>query len=255
MYIPRESLIHSLDPRLKLLGFMGMIISIFAVRGWYGYLTAFLGLIFLIVLSGVALTYLLRSVKSIWFLLFLAFSFQLFSGYGRVLLRAGPFVIHDEGLKMAVEVSLRLVFVVLSASLMTNTTSPIELADALENLVGKIPGMRSRAHELAMIVAISIRFIPVLAEEATHIIHAQLSRGAPIDDRKLSGRIKGMVSIVIPLIISSLRRADEIALAMEARGYRGWQGRTKFRELRWKRRDTVFAFFFVIMMLCILSVP
>jgi len=232
-----------------------MIISIFAVRGWHGYLTAFLALFFLILISRVEPTYLLRSIKSIWFLLLLAVVFQLFSGYGRVLLKVGPLTIYDEGLKMAIEVSLRLVFVVLSASLMTNTTSPIELADALENLVGKLPGMRSRAHELAMIVAISIRFIPVLAEEATHIIHSQISRGAPIDDRKLSGRIKGMISIVIPLIISSLRRADEIALAMEARGYRGWQGRTRFRELRWKKKDTVFTIFFILVIVSTLYVP
>lgn len=218
-----------------------MIITIFAVRSAHGYFVMYAFLFVLIILSKVSPRFLLRSVKSIWFLILLAGVFQLFSGYGRVLFEFGPFAVHAGSVFLAIEVVSRLIFVVLCASLVTVTTSPIELSDAVESLMGKLPGMKRFAHELAMVMSISIRFVPVMAEEAENILKAQTSRGAPIDDRKFTGKLKGILSVAIPLIVLSLRRAEEIALAMEARGYRGWEGRTRFRELRWKVKDTVFA--------------
>lgn len=205
----------------------------------YFVIYAFLGV--LVFLSKISTRFLLRSVKSIWFLILLAGVFQLFSGYGEVLFKLGPLIVHSEGLFLALEVISRLVFVVICASLMTLTTSPIELSDAVEDLFGRVPGMRRFAHELALVISISIRFVPVMAEEAENILKAQASRGAPIDDRRFTGKLRGILSVAIPLIVLSLKRAEEIALAMEARGYKGWQGRTRFRELEWKVSDSVFA--------------
>lgn len=207
----------------------------------YGYFVIYTFLGVLVFFSKISARFLLRSVKSIWFLILLAGVFQLFSGYGEILFKLGPFVVHSEGLLSALEVVSRIVFIAICASLMTLTTSPIELSDAVEDLFGRVPGMKRFAHEVALVISISMRFVPVMAEEAENILKAQASRGAPIDDRRFTGKLRGIVSVVIPLIVLSLRRAEEIALAMEARGYRGWQGRTRFRELEWKVSDTIFA--------------
>lgn len=241
-YIPRESAVHRLDPRSKIAAVTILMVAIFAVRDFGGYalLTAFL--LAVIGLSQIPLGYVLRGLRPILFLLALTVILNMFfSGVsgGTVAFRLGPLVATREGIMRALFIGYRLIELVAVTSLLTFTTSPVELTDGIERILRPFRRLGVPAHELAMMMTIALRFIPTLLEETEKIMKAQMARGAVFDRGGALRRARALVPVLVPLFVSAFRRADELALAMEARCYRGGEQRTRMKELRFARRDGV----------------
>jgi len=244
-YVEKRSFMHNLDPRVKLLGLFVLAGFAFSINSVFDIISMSVYTVILMMLSGLSLKYYLKSMKSIWFLVLFAFVMQLFSYEGTPVFSFWFITITDKALFNSMVVTFRLLFAILISTVLTLTTSPTSLAHAMEDILKWFFVPKSFAHELSMVMTIAIRFIPVMANEADRIIKAQMSRGANFDDRKISGKIKGIVSIIIPLLISAMRRADDLSIAMEARGYHGWEGRTRFKVFSWKFSDTFFLFTFI----------
>lgn len=251
-FLSNKSLIHSLDPRTKILSLVFLIVATFFVNELWGYLWIFSYLIALIVLAKIPFTYMLKWIRSIWFLIFIGAFFQLFTNQGKVVFEIGSFMITDNGIWMAIYISVRLVIVILLAAVLTLTTSPISLTNGLEKLLNMFFIPPRISHEFSMTIAIALRFIPTISEEAERIIKAQMARGVKFEEKSLVKKIRSLLSIIIPLLLSSLRRAEELAIAMEARCYKGYKGRTKYRELRYQKLD--FWFYFVSFFVATLSI-
>ncbi|MGH2348226.1 MAG: energy-coupling factor transporter transmembrane component T family protein [bacterium] len=241
-YIPRDSPVHRLDPRTKIAAVTLMMVAIFVVPDFFGYALLALFLLGVVLASQIPMGYLLRALRPILFLLILTVVLNVFfSGIqgGTVLFRLGPAVVTKEALLRAMFVGLRLIGLVIVTSLLTYTTSPVELTDGLERLLRPFRRIGVPAHELAMMMTIALRFIPTLLQETEKIMKAQMARGAEFDRGGILRRARAMVPILVPLFVSAFRRADELALAMEARCYRGGEGRTRMKELRFAPRDAV----------------
>ena len=236
-YYPVDSVIHRLDPRTKLLGTLLFIISLFCMDSPWGYGLAALFLAMTIRLSKVPLKFMVRGLKAVLVLLLISVSFNLFLTPGREIFRLGFLKITWEGLRTAVFMAVRLIFLVLGSSVMTLTTTPNELTDGLEKGLGFLKKVGVPVHEVAMMMSIALRFIPILIEEADKIMKAQMARGADFESGNIVQRAKSMVPLLVPLFISAFRRATDLAMAMEARCYRGGEGRTKMKPLRYHRRD------------------
>ncbi|HIX53061.1 MAG TPA: energy-coupling factor transporter transmembrane protein EcfT [Candidatus Lachnoclostridium stercoripullorum] len=236
-YYPVDSVIHRLDPRTKLLGTLLFIISLFCMDSAWGYGLAALFLAVTIRLSKVPLKFMVRGLKAVLVLLLISVSFNLFLTPGREIFRLGFLKITWEGLRTAVFMAVRLIFLVLGSSVMTLTTTPNELTDGLEKGLGFLKKVGVPVHEVAMMMSIALRFIPILIEEADKIMKAQMARGADFESGNIVQRAKSMVPLLVPLFISAFRRATDLAMAMEARCYRGGEGRTKMKPLRYHRRD------------------
>lgn len=241
-YIPRESAVHHLDPRTKIAAVTLLMVAIFVVRDFTGYalLTAFL--LAVIGASQIPLGYVLRGLRPILFLLLLTVILNMFfSGVrdGTVVFRLGPLVATREGIMRALFIGYRLIALVAVTSLLTFTTSPVELTDGIERILRPFRRVGVPAHELAMMMTIALRFIPTLLEETEKIMKAQMARGAVFDRGGALRRARALVPVLVPLFVSAFRRADELALAMEARCYRGGEQRTRMKELRFARRDRV----------------
>ena len=256
-YYPVESPVHRLDPRVKLLSVVLYIVGIFFIQKFIGFAVVALFLLVAIACSRVPLMKVLRSVRAVLFLvLFTAIISVLFySGGGEEPLWAwGIIKIYKGGLLSAARMALRLVFLVLGTSLLTLTTTPVELTDGLESLLKPLALIKLPVHELAIIMSIALRLIPTLTEETEKIMNAQKARCADFDTGNIFKRAKSLIPILIPLFVSSFRRADELADAMDSRCYRGAKGRTRMRVLKLRFRDFVAAFvmlalFFVILVL------
>ncbi|WP_121514590.1 MULTISPECIES: energy-coupling factor transporter transmembrane protein EcfT [unclassified Petrotoga] len=253
-YVELDSLMHSLDPRGKLLGLFVLAGFAFSINSFYDVLIMSSYTLVLMLLSKLSLKYYMKSLKSIWFIVIFAFIIQLFTIGGNTLFSIGFIRITDTGLFNAAIITFRILFAVLLSSVLTLTTSPTSLAHALEDVLRWFFVPKRFAHEISMVMTIAIRFIPVIANEADRIMKAQLSRGANFDDRKFSGRIRGAISIIIPLLVSALRRAEDLSIAMEARGYNGWEGRTRFKQFNWKIKDTVFLISFSLVCFTIIFI-
>jgi energy-coupling factor transport system permease protein len=241
-YIPRDSPVHRLDPRTKIAAVTLMMVAIFVVPDFFGYALLALFLLGVVLASRIPMGYILRALRPILFLLILTVILNVFfSGIqgGTVLVRLGPAVVTREALLRAMFVGSRLIGLVLVTSLLTYTTSPVELTDGLERLLRPFRRIGVPAHELAMMMTIALRFIPTLLQETEKIMKAQMARGAEFDRGGILRRARAMVPILVPLFVSAFRRADELALAMEARCYRGGEGRTRLRQLRFAPRDAV----------------
>ncbi len=237
-YYPGESFIHRLDPRTKLVFVFVMVVLIFLFSTWYGYALMFAVLAASIIASGINFRYLLKGLKPLWFIIAFTFVLNLlFTNTGKVLFEIGRFKLTTDGLVLAAELVARLVFLIMMTTLMTYTTSPIQLTDAIERLFKPLKKIGFPVHELAMMMTIAIRFIPTLIEETDKIMKAQMARGAEFDSKNLFKRAAGMVPLLVPLFVSAFRRADELAFAMEARCYRGGEGRTKMKVLVMAGRD------------------
>ncbi len=236
-YYPVDSVIHRLDPRTKLLGTLLFIISLFCMDSAWGYGLAALFLAMTIRLSKVPLKFMVRGLKAVLVLLLISVSFNLFLTPGREIFRLGFLKITWEGMRTAVFMAVRLIFLVLGSSVMTLTTTPNELTDGLEKGLGFLKKVGVPVHEVAMMMSIALRFIPILIEEADKIMKAQMARGADFESGNIVQRAKSMVPLLVPLFISAFRRATDLAMAMEARCYRGGEGRTKMKPLRYHRRD------------------
>ncbi|WP_270421455.1 energy-coupling factor transporter transmembrane component T family protein [Acidaminococcus massiliensis] len=238
-YYPGNSCIHQLDPRTKILAVLFYMVMVFLAASPLSY-----GILIGFIVLGAALAklpagLLLRSIKPLWIIILLTMVIHFVTDPGEVLWQWKFLTITKEGIVLGVKMSLRLVLLLLVSSLMTFTTSPIVLTDGIESLLRPFKKIGVPAHELAMMMTIALRFIPTLLEETDRIMKAQMSRGADFSSGNIMKRAKNMLPILIPLFISSFRRADELALAMEARCYRGGEGRTRMHELVYGKGDAL----------------
>ena len=241
-YFPGNSPIHRLDPRSKILLMLLYIVIVFLVKSPWLFLLPAAFVCLVILLSQVPVSYVLRSLKPLRFLLLFMFVINLFFTPGETtLLSFWIITITKEALLQALYISLRLILLVAGTSLMTLTTSPVSLTDGLERLMSPFARFRFPAHELAMMMTIALRFIPTLMEEADKIQKAQMARGADFESGNLIARAKSMIPILVPLFVSAFRRADELAMAMESRCYHGGEGRTRMHVLRFSPADGVAA--------------
>lgn len=239
-YYPVDSKIHRLDPRVKILISFLYLISLFIVENIrvFGLVTIFLMTI--IKMSKVPANYILRGLKPIFLIIIFAFTINLFMTPGDPMFTYGFLTITLQGVYQATFMVLRLVFLIIGTSLLTLTTSPIALTDGIEHLLNPYKKIGLPAHELAMMMTIALRFIPTLLTETDKIMKAQMARGADFESGNVFNRAKALIPLLVPLFISAFRRADELAMAMEARCYRGGENRTRMKVLKYQSGD-VFA--------------
>lgn len=236
-YYQTESVIHRLDPRVKLIATIVFIISLFLVDSFPGYLIAGLFLALSIRLSRVPFKFMVKGMKAILFLLIFTVIFNLFLTPGQPLISVWRLTITREGLATAVKMAIRLSFLIIGSSVMTLTTTPNNLTDGMESLMKPLRRFRVPVHEIAMMMSIALRFIPILLEETDKIMKAQMARGADFENGNLLQRAKNLIPLLVPLFISAFRRADDLAMAMEARCYHGGENRTQMKPLIYQRRD------------------
>lgn len=243
-----------MDPRVKLFATFAYIISLFIVKNLIGYLLAALFLIIAIILCKVPFKFMVRGMKAIVFLLLIAVIFNLFLTPGEVIFQYWKIKISKEGITTALQMAARLSFLVLGSSIMTLTTTPNNLTDGLESSLKMLKLVRFPVHEIAMMMSIALRFIPILLEETDKIMKAQMARGADFESGNLIAKTKSLVPLLVPLFISAFRRANDLAMAMEARCYRGGDNRTKMKPLKYQGRD-IAGYLIVLsyLALCILS--
>lgn len=236
-YYPANSILHRLDPRIKLIGTMVFIVSLFIFNSFIGYVIAGGFLLGTIKLSKVPIKFIIKGLKAVVILLLFTLVFNLFLTPGNPVFEWEFITITDKGIESAVFMGIRLIFLILGSSLMTLTTTPNQLTDGLESLLGPLKGIHVPVHEIAMMMSIALRFIPILLEETDKIMKAQQARGADFESGNILKRAKAMIPILVPLFVSAFRRAGDLAMAMEARCYRGGEGRTKMKPLKYKKRD------------------
>lgn len=239
-YYQAESVIHRLDPRVKLLTTLVYLISLFMAGGPIGYGVATVFLVVVIMLSKVPVSYVLRGLRTIVFVLaFSGLFIVLFTKGETVLAKFWIFSISKEGIFRAIEMVYRMLLLMIGSSVMTLTTTPTDLADGLEKAFSPLTKIKVPVHEMAMMISIAFRFIPILLEETDKIMKAQIARGADFETGGLIKKAKGLIPLLVPLIISSIKRALDLATAMEARCYRGGEGRTKMKPLKYKKTDFI----------------
>lgn len=236
-YYQTDSIVHRLDPRVKIAATLVFICSLFVVNQAAGYIVAVLFLAAAIRLSHVPFRFMMRGMRAILFLLLITFFFNLFLTPGEAVVHVWKLTITREGISLAVKMAVRLSLLIIGSSVMTLTTTPNNLTDGLEKMLKPLQKLRVPVHEVAMTMSIALRFIPILLEETDKIMKAQMARGASFDEGNLIQKAKSMVPLLVPLFISAFRRANDLAMAMEARCYRGGEGRTKMKPLQYKRRD------------------
>ena len=247
-FFPGNSILHRLDPRTKILCLFTLMIVIFAAQGWAAYLSLTILTATLIFISKVPPLTVLKSIKPLAWIILFTLLIHFVSHDGEVLAKFYVFKVTTEGIVYGVQISLRLMLLIALSSLLTFTTSPLKLTDATEKLLSPLKKVGIPSHELAMMMTIAIRFVPTLIEETDKIIKAQKSRGLDFESGGVIKRLRAMVPILVPLFLSSFRRADDLAMAMEARCYRGGEGRTHMKQLRLKNLDLCAAA--VVILIC-----
>lgn len=248
-FFPGNSILHRLDPRTKIILLFVMMILIFVAEGIWAYLFLTVGTTAVIFLSKVPLSTVLKSLKPVLWIILFTFAIHLVSHEGETIAKIFVFKITDEGIKFGVFISLRLILLITLSSLLTFTTSPVQLTDAMEKILSPLSKFGVPSHEIAMMMTIALRFIPTLIEETDKIIKAQKSRGVDFESGNILNRLKNFVPILVPLFLSSFRRADDLAMAMEARCYRGGEGRTHMKKLKFMQKD--FISFAVAVLICL----
>ncbi len=239
-YYPAKSILHSLDPRTKLVATLLYLISLFLFDGFVGYIVATIFLVSIIKMSKVPFSFIVKGLKPVIMLLMITVLFNLFlTKSGEVLFSFWILTVTAGGLRTAVFMALRLVYLILGSSLMTFTTTPNELTDGIEELLRPLRKIHVPVHEIAMMMSIALRFIPILLEETDKIMKAQIARGADFESGNIIQRAKSMIPILVPLFVSAFRRANDLAMAMEARCYNGGEGRTKMKPLHYEQRDWI----------------
>ena len=252
-YYPGNSFIHRLDPRTKILSTLLLIVAVFLANTAIGYAALCAMVLFIILVSGLPFMLVLKSVKPLLFIIVLTLVLHAVMGQGEHVLYQWKFIrVTEEGLQLGVQMAMRLILLLMISSILTFTTSPIVLTDGIEALLRPFRVIGVPAHELAMMMTIALRFIPTLMEETDRIIKAQTARGADFSGGNLLVRAKNMLPILVPLFISAFRRADDLAVAMEARCYRGGEGRTRMHQLAYRPGD-VMAFVFAFAMIGLLA--
>ena len=238
-YYPTGSVIHRLDPRVKLFGTILYIITLFIAKNPVVYALAAVFLFVCIRISRVPVKYILRGLKAIMIILVISVCFNIFLTDGHVIFKIWKLKVTYEGLVQAAYMGIRLVFLIMGSSLMTLTTTPNDLTDGMEKGLRFLKVIKVPVHEIAMMMSIALRFIPILMDETDKIMKAQSARGADFEHGNFFKRIKAMIPILVPLFVSAIRRAFDLATAMEARCYRGGNGRTKMKPLKYDKKDGI----------------
>ncbi len=231
-YLPGSSLLHRLDPRVKLLSLLILITALFLVKTFFGFFLLALFIMVIFAVSRLPWRYFLRGLRPVLYIIIFTLALHfLFTKGGVVYWRLGPLTVEEAGVFMGTFMTLRLVLLVVTTLLVTLTTSPIAFADGIEFMLRPFRRIGIPAHEIAMMMTIALRFIPTLMEESDKIRKAQMARGADFETGNIFKRARSMVPLLVPLFVSAFRRADDLAVAMEARCYRGGENRTRMREL------------------------
>lgn len=238
-YVKGDSILHRLDPRTKIFGMLAIMVALFVVNQWFGLVYAGVVVMAILLASKVPLKFYFKGIRPLLFILVFTALIQIFFTPGTVLWQWKFLHITTEGIRMAVFLCVRLILLVMTTSVLTLTTTPIVLTDAVENLLSPFKRIGVPAHELAMMMTIALRFIPTLIDETDKIMKAQAARGASFDEGGLMDRARALLPILVPLFLSAINRANELAMAMEARCYHGGEGRTRLHELRYETRDRV----------------
>lgn len=236
-YYPADSVLHRLDPRVKFLGTMAFVVSVFLFNSFIGYGVATIFLAAMIAISKVPVKFMFKGLKAILFILLFTVFFNVILTPGEILWKFGIIKITKEGLILAGKMAIRLTYLVIGSSIMTLTTTPNQLTDGLESLMRPLNHIKVPVHEIAMMMSIALRFIPILLEETDKIMKAQIARGADFENGNLIQKAKALVPLLVPLFISAFRRANDLAMAMEARCYHGGSGRTQMKPLHYSGRD------------------
>jgi len=250
-YFPGSSIIHRLDARVKIVSTFVFIACLFIVQHFIGFALCAAAMGLVIFLSKVPLSFILRGLKPIFIIILLTFILNLFMTGGEVIFKWGFLVITKEGLKRAIFLVIRLMLLIIGSSVLTLSTKPISLTDGIEYLLKPLKKFKVPAHELAMMMSIALRFIPTLLEETDRIMKAQMARGADFESGNIFRRAKSLIPILVPLFISAFRIAQDLAMAMEARCYRGGDMRTRLYAMKIAKTDVV-AIFCVIAFLGII---
>ena len=239
-FYPADSCLHRLDPRVKLFATMIYIIALFTFKGFLGLGIITMFLVTVIKISKVPFKFMVKGLKAIVILLLITSVFNLLATPGDVVFwKWGSLQITDTGIINSVMMTIRLVYLILGTSLMTLTTTPNQLTDGLETALKPLNKINVPVHSIAMMMSIALRFIPILIEETDKIMKAQMARGADFEKGNLLQKAKNMVPLLVPLFVSAFRRAEDLAMAMEARCYNGGEGRTKMKPLRYENRDRI----------------
>ncbi|NLK97808.1 MAG: energy-coupling factor transporter transmembrane protein EcfT [Epulopiscium sp.] len=239
-YYPTDSWIHRLDPRVKIVSTFVFIIALFIANRYIGYAMTFVFLTCIIAISKVPVKFMLKGLKAIFVIILITVALNIFMTPGETILwQYKSLRITGEGLYLAGLMAIRLIFLIIGSSILTLTTSPIQLTDGIESLLNPYKKIGIPAHEIAMMMTIALRFIPILLEETDKIMKAQMARGADFESGGIVKRAKSMIPLLVPLFISAFRRADELAMAMEARCYRGGENRTRMKQLVIEKQDYV----------------
>lgn len=238
-YYQTDSVIHRMDPRVKLVSTIIFIVSLFIVNNFIGYAVAAFFLIAVIKISRVPFKFMIKGMKAVLFLLIITVLFNLFLEPGDPLIQIWKLTITIQGVRKAVMMAIRLSFLIIGSSVMTLTTTPNNLTDGLEKLLKPLKRIKIPVHEISMMMSIALRFIPILLEETDKIMKAQIARGADFESGNLFKKAKSLVPLLVPLFISAFRRANDLAMAMEARCYRGGEHRTKMKPLKYRKRDWI----------------
>ena len=247
-YVPGNSLVHRLDPRTKITIIFFFVFIVFFANNFISYSILTIFALASIFISRVPIRFILKGLTPVWFLIAFTFILHLFvTKEGKVFFDLYLFQFYTGGLFQGIAISMRFFLLILMTSMLTLTTTPIEITDAIEDMLHPLKKIKFPVHELALMMSISLRFIPTLMQETDKISKAQASRGVDFRTGPIKERAKAVVPLLVPLFVSAFKRAEELAMAMEARGYQGGEGRTKLRELKIKKRDfLIFALFIVV---------
>lgn len=238
-YFPGDSCIHKLDARVKIMATLLFIVELFIVDNFIGFLIAAIALGIMIAVSKVPVSFMVRGLKPILLILIFTFTLNMFMVDGRIIWQCGFLKISAEGLEIAVFMAIRLILLLMGSSMLTLCTRPIALTDGIEKLLSPFEKIGLPAHDIAMMMTIALRFIPTLLEEADKIMKAQQARGADFESGNLLQRAKSLIPILVPLFVSSFRIAQDLAMAMEARCYRGGKNRTRMNKMKLVKRDYI----------------
>lgn len=239
-YIPGDSFVHKLDPRSKLIFVFAFILVVFLANNTLTYGLLFVFTLLVILVSRIRMYFLINGLKPVIILLvFTLLIHLLFTREGDVIFDLGFLKIYEGGLRQGIFISVRFIVLIFITSILTLTTSPISITDGIEVLLNPLKKWKVPVHELALMMSIALRFIPTLMDETDKIMKAQMARGSDLSSGSIKNRLKGIVPLLVPLFVSAFKRAEDLATAMEVRGYRGGEGRTRYRQLKWDWRDTL----------------
>lgn len=254
-YVQIDSWVHRLDPRTKLMATLFFIVIIFLADHWLAYSLLTVVVLLAIKLSNINPSFFFNGVKPmIWLILFTVVFQLLFTTGGQVYFKFWIFQVTSLGVLNAIFMFVRLVLIIMMSTLLTLTTAPLELTDGIEHMLRPLSKIGFPSHEIALMLSIALRYVPTLMDEAMKIMNAQRARGVEFDEGSFIDRVKAMIPILIPLFVSAFNRAEEMAIAMEARGYQGGEGRTKYRQLAYTRQDSVVWIVFVLLAVILLGI-